>query len=54
MVTVRPASTCEQHRHALWRPISPKGHLRKSDKVGETSAFGGKAEVDLGRLDVCL
>ena len=30
--TARPASTCEQHRHALCRPMSPKG---QKETLGE-------------------
>ena len=34
--------------------MSDVGQTRKSSKVGETSAFGGKAEVDFGLLKVCF
>ncbi|MCH9052468.1 MAG: hypothetical protein IIA72_15550 [Proteobacteria bacterium] len=36
------------------RLTSPLGHNRKSVTATRMSAFGGKAEVDFGRLDVCL
>ena len=32
---------------------SAVGHNRKSVTVTRMSAFGGKAEADFGRLDVC-
>ncbi len=33
--------------------MSLKGHNRKSVTAARMSAFGGKAEVDFRRLDVC-
>ncbi len=30
------------------------GHNRKSAKVVGMSAFGGRADIDFGRLDVCF
>ncbi len=36
------------------RLTSPLGHNRKSAKVVGMSAFGGTAEVNFGRLNVCL
>ncbi len=35
------------------RVTSPLGHNRKSVTATRMSAFGGKAEVDFGRPDVC-
>jgi hypothetical protein len=32
---------------------SALGQQRKSAEAPETSAFGGRAEVDFGRLEVC-
>jgi hypothetical protein len=34
--------------------MSPVGHNRKSVTATRMSAFGGKAEVDFGRLHVSL
>ncbi len=34
--------------------MSPLGHNRKSVTGTRMSAFGGRAEVDFGRLNVCL
>ncbi len=34
--------------------MSPLGHNRKSSVGLGMSVVGGKAEVDFGRLDVCL
>ena len=36
------------------RTTSAVGHNRKSVTATRMSAIGGKAEVDLGRLEVCL
>jgi hypothetical protein len=34
--------------------LTALGQQRKSAEATETSAFGGKAEVDFGRLEVCF
>ncbi len=34
--------------------MTAMGQQRKSAEATETSAFGGRAEVDFGRLEVCL
>ena len=43
--------------NALLPPIrltSPLGQKRKSSAGFGMSAFGGKADIDFGRLDVCF
>ncbi len=44
-----------QGRRSVWRALtSEAGHNRKSVTAMRMSAFGGEAEVDFGRLEVCL
>ncbi len=44
-----------QGRRSVWRALtSGLGQQRKSGQGHGMSAFGGQAEVDFGRLDVCL
>ena len=37
-----------------FRQMSPSGHNRKSVTATRMSAYGGRAEVDFGWLEVCL
>ena len=51
--TARQDSMFERNRIVV-ELTSASGHNRKSVTATRMSAFGGKAEVDFGRLEVCL